>query len=153
MMLGLGNALSLGSDEIVGLCRVETQDTRHLYLHKAQYVVGRNLADKLGLEGVEPVIYMGYGLFHRTALLELAVLIDALLYKYLLQRSKEQRLLQLSQLYLQLLPEQVAGRLYAAPQHLTHREEVGLLVVDDATVGRDAYLAVGKGIQGIYRLV
>lgn len=38
-------------------------------------------------------------------------------------------------------------------QYITHGEEVGLLVVDDTAVGRDAHFTVGEGIEGIDGLV
>lgn len=37
--------------------------------------------------------------------------------------------------------------------YITHGEEVGLLVVDDTAVGRDAHFTVGEGIEGIDGLV
>ena len=54
---------------------------------------------------------------------------------------------------LQLLPQQVERIVHRAAEHVAHAEELGLLVVDDAAVGRDADLAVGEGIEGVERLV
>ena len=38
-------------------------------------------------------------------------------------------------------------------QHIAHGEELWFVVLDDAAVRRDAYLAVGKGIEGIDGLI
>ena len=38
-------------------------------------------------------------------------------------------------------------------QHIAHSEETRLVVLDNAAVGRDVYLAIGEGVEGINGLV
>ena len=54
---------------------------------------------------------------------------------------------------LQLLCEKVLRPFDAITQEFTHRGEERFLLVDDTAVRRDAHLAVGEGIECVYRLV
>ena len=54
---------------------------------------------------------------------------------------------------LQLLAQEAQGIVYGLAQDVAHTEEVGLVVIDDAAVGRDANLAVGEGIECVDGLV
>ena len=54
---------------------------------------------------------------------------------------------------LQLLCKEVLRPFDAVAQEFTHGGEEWFLLVDDTTVGGDAHLAVGEGIECIYGLV
>ena len=55
--------------------------------------------------------------------------------------------------YLQLFPEQVHRVGGIVPENLLHIKELRLVVDNYAGIGRNGNLAVGKGVEGIYRLV
>ena len=69
------------------------------------------------------------------------------------ERDEEELLPQFRPLYLLLAAQQVHGVLGADAQQLAHAEEAGLLVVDDAAVGRHAQLAIGEGVERVDGLV
>ena len=52
-----------------------------------------------------------------------------------------------------LLAKQFERVVHVVSQHVAHCQEARLAVGYHAAVGRDAYLAVGAGIQGVYGLV
>ncbi len=54
---------------------------------------------------------------------------------------------------LQFLAEAIFGIVDRDPQNVANCQEMWFVVIDDATVGRDADLAVCKGIEGIDGLV
>ena len=64
-----------------------------------------------------------------------------------------QLLQQLVLAYLQFLAYQVLGAVGRVAQHVADGEELRLLVLDNAAVGRDVDLAVGEGIEGVDGLV
>ena len=59
----------------------------------------------------------------------------------------------LTPLNLQLPAKQVLCVVNRLAQHVTYRQEMRFVLIDDAAVGRYADLAVGKCIESIYRLV
>ena len=142
-----------GQQGVVGLVAVEAGDALHAYLHQLQDVVGAHLADEVLLERFEPPVDVRHGLFLRTALLELLVLVNAVFDEYLFERDEEELLPQFRPLYLLLAAQQVHGVFGADAQQLAHAEEAGLLVVDDAAVGRHAQLAIGEGVERVDGLV
>ena len=141
------------SDEFVGLVLVEFQNTRHADFHKAENVVLGHLADKLRVERREALVDMRAGGVHIFRVLKGPVLIDTLLDEYLFQRGEVQAFQQFAAADKQFLAQQILGALHAAAQHVAHGEELGALLVDDAAVGRDRDLAVGKGVKRVDRLV
>ena len=56
---------------------------------------------------------------------------------------------QLAEPDLQLASQQPLGMLGRAAQDFAHAQEMGLLLPDDAGVGRDRNLAVGEGVEGV----
>ena len=90
---------------------------------------------------------------HVGCLLELLVLIDALLNEYLFQRIEVQLLQQLTLAYFQLLADKVLGAVGGVAQHVAYGEELRLLFLDDAAVGRDVDFAVGEGVECVDGLV
>ena len=54
---------------------------------------------------------------------------------------------------LQFLTDEVLGTLGTMDEHVAHGEELRLLVLDDAAVGRDVDFAVGEGIESVDGLV
>ena len=59
----------------------------------------------------------------------------------------------LSALNLKLAAQQVLGVIDRFAQHVTYRQEVGFVLIDNAAVGRYAHLTVGECIQGVNGLV
>ena len=76
-----------------------------------------------------------------------------ILYEDALKRSEEQLLKQLATTDLQLLAQEAHGAVYVVTQHIAHRQEAWLVVLDDAAVGRQVNLTVGEGIEGVDGLV
>ncbi|CDD83622.1 unknown [Bacteroides sp. CAG:462] len=148
-----GYLLVHACDGLVRLVAVELEDASHLYFHQAEDVVLRHFTDELRVEGGQTLVDVCAGGIHVLRLFERTVLVDALLNEYLLEGGEVQAFLQLSLAYLQFAPQQVEGVVHRLAQHVAHTEEVGLLVVDDAAVGRDVHLAVCAGIERVERLV
>ena len=142
-----------GGNVLLRLVLVELEDARHTNLHQAQDVLLRHLAHHLRIPGRQTLVDPLAGFVHRLGLLKLTVLVDALLDEDLLQGSEMQLLRKLSLANETLLLEQIERVVHAALEHVAHGEEHRLAVVDDAAVGRDAFLAVGAGIEGVYGLV
>ena len=138
-----------GGNLPVGLVGVEFQDAGHLYLHEAEYVVAGDFAKEILLEWVEPTVDVGHGLVHGGTLFKVFVFVDTLLDEDFFEREEVQRLAQLVALYAQLGLQQRFGAVGVAAQHLAHREEERLVVAYHAAVGRQAHLAVGKGIESV----
>ena len=139
--------------QFLGLVLVELQDAGHLYLHEAQDVVLGNLAHHLGIPWRQALVNPFAGLVHGLGILELLVLIDALLYEYLFQRGEVQLLQQLALADKPFLAQESEGVVHGTAQHIADGKELRFPLVDDTTVGAYAHLAIGTGIQGIYRLV
>ena len=149
----LGYLVLDAGDILLGLILVELQDAGHLYLHQAQDVVLRHLANHLWVPRGQSFVNPLAGRVHRLGVLELLVFVDALLDEYLFQGGEVQGLQQFALADESLLPEQVECRVGVALQYVAHRQETGLALVDDAAVGRDADLTVGAGIQRVDGLV
>ena len=96
---------------------------------------------------------MGAGSVHVRGLFELAVLVDPFFDEDLFERSEVQALLNLPALYLQLAAQDVPRAADGAAEQLADGEEVGLLLVDDAAVGRDAHFAIGEGVERVDGLI
>ena len=86
-------------------------------------------------------------------LLELLVLVDALLDENFLQRREVQLFQQLALADFQFLAYQVLCAVHRVAQHVADGEELRLVVLDDAAVGRYVDFAVREGIQRVQRLV
>ena len=96
---------------------------------------------------------MRYRLIHVRCILKLPILIDPLLDEDLLQRSEEERLLLLLFLDLQLSAQQAQRAIRGMAQHIANGQEVRLVILNHAAVGRDVDLAIGEGIKRINRLI
>ena len=55
--------------------------------------------------------------------------------------------------YLQLLTYEGHRVVHRLAEHMAHAQEVGLVVIDDTAVGRDAYLTVREGVERVECLV
>ena len=153
MPVYLGNVLLHAGNQLVGPVRIELEDARHLYLHQLEDVVLGHFADKGGVVRRQALVDVLAGSVHALGLFKLLVLIDAFLDEYLLQRGEVQAFHDFAPANLQLAAQQGLGVVHRLAQHVAHRQEVGLLVVYHAAVGRYAHLAVGKGIEGVDGLV
>ena len=140
-------------NKLVCLILVELQDTRHLYLHKLEDIFLSHFAYKLRIERCQPFVDMFACGIHVLSLFELLVLVDTLFDEDFLQRSEMQGLQRFVALDVQFLTKQRKCIVYRLTEYRTDRKEMRLLVVDDAAVGRNIHLTVGKGIQGIECLV
>ena len=138
---------------LLGLVGVELQDAGHLDFHQAEDVVLCHLTDELRIVGRQAQVDVLAGGVHVLGLFEFLVLIDAFFDEYLFERGEVQAFAHLVAVYLQFAAQQVACVVYGLAQHVADGEEVGLAVVDDAAVGRDAHLAVGEGIESVDGLV
>ena len=139
--------------KLVGLVLVELQDTLHLDFEELEDVILSHLAHKLRIIRSEPLVDMLTDGIHVRGLFELAVLVYAFLNEYLLKRGEVELFEQFALAYLEFLAEQVLGVIYRMAEHVADSEELRLVVLDDAAVGRDVHLAVGEGIKGVERLV
>ena len=139
--------------KLVGLVLVELQDTLHLDFEELEDVILSHLAHKLRIIRSEPLVDMLTDGIHVRSLFELAVLVYAFLNEYLLKRGEVELFEQFALAYLEFLAEQVLGVIYRMAEHVADSEELRLVVLDDAAVGRDVHLAVGEGIEGVERLV
>ena len=140
-------------DGFFGLVGVELEDARHLDFHQPQDVVLGHLAYEGGVVGRQAQVDVLAGGVHVRGLFELAVLVDALFDEYFFERGEVQAFHDFATAYLEFAAKQGQGVVYGLAQHVAHGEEVGLLSVDDAAVGRDAHLAVGEGVEGVDGLV
>ena len=139
--------------ELVGLVLVELQDALHLDLEQLQDIVLRHLTHEGGVVGRQSFVNMFADLVDVGCLLEFLVLIDAFLDKDFLQRLEVELFEQFVLADLEFLTDEVLRAVCRVAQHVADGEELWLVVLDDATVGRDVDLAVGKGIEGVDGLV
>ena len=155
-------------EQFVCLVLVVLEDSLHLDFQQFENIVPHDLTvegifhhslsvhlcgKQFILERLQLGVDESHHLVLALALLELAFLIDALLYKDALQGREEELFLQLALAYHQLLAQQSHSAVHAVAQHVAHGEELRLVVLDDAAVGRDVDFAVAEGIEGIHRLV
>ena len=87
------------------------------------------------------------------ALLEFALLVDAFLDEDAFERGEEKLFFQLAFSDHQFATEQSHGAVNAMSEHIAHGEELRLVVLDDAAVGRDVDFAIAEGIECIHRFV
>ena len=109
--------------------------------------------EELVLEWLQLGVDEGYHLVLGLALLKLALLVDAFLDEDALQGGEEELFLQFALANHQLFAEQSHGTIYTVAEHIADGEELRLVVLDDAAVGRDVDFAITEGIEGIHRLV
>ena len=137
--------LYLGLDaghQFVGLVLVELEDALHLDFQQPEDVVLGDLAHHLGIERRQSLVDMFADGVDVRRLLELLVLVDALLDEYLLQRGEVQLLQQFALADLQFLADEVLGAVNGVAQHVADGQELWLVVLDDAAVGRYVDFAV-----------
>ena len=139
--------------EFVSLVLVELQYALHLYLHEPQYVVAGHLAHQLFLEQLQPVVHVSHGGVHVGRVLEPLVLVYAFLYEYAFERGEEQLFEKLAAPYLEFLAQKPHGAVHRVAQHVADGKEARFVVLNDAAVGRQVYLAVGEGVERVDGLV
>ena len=141
------------SHQFVSLVFAELQYALHLYLQQTQDVVACHLAYKLRLERLQPLVDVSHNLIEILCRLKPFVLVDALLYEYLLKRGEEQLFLKFAATYLEFLAQKCHRAVDRMAKHIANGKETGLVVLYDAAVGRQAYLAIGEGVERVYCLV
>ena len=141
------------SHQFVGLVLIELQDALHLDFQQFEYVVLRHLTDHLGVVGRQALVDMLADGIDRWSLFEFLVFIDALLDEDLLQRLEMQLLQEFTLADLEFLTDQVLRTVCRVTQHIADSQELRLIVLDHAAVGRDTDLTIGEGIEGVDGLV
>ena len=140
-------------NQLVGLVLVEFQDALHLDFEQSQDVVLGHLAHHLRVVRRQAVVNMFAHRVDVRCLLKFPVFIDALLDEDLLQRAEVQLLQQFVAFDLQFLSDEAHGAVHRVAQHVAHGEELRLVVLNHAAVGRDVHLAVGKRVERVDGLV
>ena len=90
---------------------------------------------------------------HILCLLEFSVFVYTFLDKNTFERRKMQLLQQFALANLELATQQLFCIIDRATQNLAYGNKHRCTIVNHAATGGYAYLAIGKGIQGIYCLV
>ena len=139
--------------QLFGLVLVEFQDALHLDFQQFEDVVLGHFTDKRGVVGRQSLVDMLADLVHVGGLFEFLVLIDAFLDEDLLQRLEVQLFQELTFADFELLTNEVLRTVYAVAKHIADSQELRLVVLNHAAVGRYADLAVCKGIEGVDGLV
>lgn len=154
--------------EVIRLILIIFQDSLHLDFQEFEDVVACDVpvegvfhvslavdigGEDLILERLQFGVDECHYLVLTLALLELALLVDALLYEDAFERREEELLFQLALSDHQFASEQSHGAVNAMSEHIAHGEELRLVVLDDAAVGRYVDFAVAESIEGIHRLV
>ena len=150
----VAHALDLGLDRldlVVGPLRIEPRDADELQLREALHVVERHFPAQQLLEGRQPLVHRLVG--RLAGLASLDELVELVLDEDAFERSGVPRLVEFMQPDFELLPQQRPRMIGRTAQDLAHAHEVGLLVPDDAGVGRNRHLAVGEGVERVDRLV
>ena len=140
-------------NQLVGLVFVELQDALHLDFQQLQDIVLRHLTNHLWVIRRQALVNMLTDSIHIGCLFKFLILIDALLYENLFQRTEMQLFEQLVLTDFQLLTDKVLRTVGRVAQHVADGEELRLVVTNDAAVGRDIDFAVGEGIERINGLV
>ena len=153
LVVDVGESLVEHSDVVVGLVAVELDDALHLDFHEAQDVVARDFAVELRLEWLESLVDVLNSGVLVLGLLVATILVDALLDEDFLERSKEERLHGLQSLNLEFALENILGVVNAELEQVGCREELWLLVLDDANIGRNACFAVAESVECVDGLV
>ena len=153
VLFDFANLLLGLQDVFFGLLAVELVDSCHLDILQAQQVIASHFAHEVLLEGFETQVDISEGRIEVLGLLVLLSLVDALLDEDLFERTGHQVFQQFSLADLEFLTQQFLGIFGRTTQYFAHGEEVRLLVVDDAAVGRNGDLAVGESVKCIDGLV
>ncbi len=138
-------------DLVVGLGGVVFRDADEAQFGQFHHILVRHLPAQQFLEGCEPFVHRFVCLLARAFALD--GLVDLVFDEDAFQRGHVPLLVELAQTDAKLRAEQVFGAFGAAAQNFAHADEVGLLLGDDARVGRDGDLAVGKCVEGVDGLV
>ena len=139
-------------DLLLHSLHVELGDLAHGLVYQSVYILHHNLAAQRLLVG----LHCGEGLFFLllpAGLVLLQYLVDAVFEVNPFQRAVVPVALQLFHAYAQLLQQDVAGVEGAVLEYLVDRQELGLVVLDHASIRRQVAFAVGECIQGVYCLV
>ena len=123
-------------DCFVGLLLVKLENAGHLDLHELEDVLLGDLAYHLWIVWGQSLIDMLADSVHRRRLFKLLVLVYALVDKDFLKRGVVQLFHDLVALDLELALEEAERLVHTVAQHITDAQELGLVVLDDAAVGR-----------------
>ena len=140
-------------DLFLGLLDVELGDFADGFFSQFQHIFARNLAFEALLVGAEGLVHLVHLLVPRPAVALLHHFIDTLLEEYLLQTHPVPAVLQLGELYLELLLQQSARTHRTVAQYLARCHEHRLVVHNHAGLRREADLARCERVQRVYRLV
>ena len=135
------------------LVLVELQYALHLYLHEPQDVVFRYFANHLRIEWCESLVYVFACCIHCRSVFKWSSLVYALLDEDAFQRCKVQTLKQFVATYFQFPADELLCLHGRVAQHVADGGKLRLVVLYHAAVWRQAYLAVGEGIERIDCLV
>ena len=153
VVLGLFDVYLDVGNLLLCLLDVELRNLTYRLLAQFQHLLaGYLLAEELAV-GVETALDACHLVVPCGKVFFLQHLVYALLEEYLFQRHPVPFVLQLGQLYLQLLTQQVFGAHGGMPQDVAGGHKHRLVVHDDAGLRREADLAVRKGIQSVDGLV
>ena len=139
--------------KLVRLVLIELQDALHLYLEQTEDVVFGNLADHLRIERSESLVDIFADGINVRSILELLILIDTFLDEYLLERCEVELFEEFALTNLEFLTKKVLGVFHIVPEDIADGEELRFVVLNDATVRRNVYLAVGESIEGVKSFV
>ena len=140
-------------DSFLSLVGVELQDSSHLDFKQFQDILLGYLTNHIRIKWRQSVINMLASGIDALRLLKLTVLIDSLLNENLFQRREMQLFKNLVLTDFQLTLQQFLGIIYRTAEHIAHGEELRLLIVDHAAVGRDADLTISESIECVNGLI
>ncbi len=147
----MGDLLLDAADFVVRTLAVVARYADELQLREALHVLRRHRAAQQVLERFEAPVHRGVSLLAAAAPLD--QLVELVLDEDAFERGGMPRFVQLVETDLQLAAQQVSGVLGRAAQDFAHAQEVGLLVADDARIGRNGDFAVGECVERVDGLV
>ena len=139
--------------KLVSLILIELQDALHLYLEQTEDVVFGNLTNHLRVERSESLVDIFANGINVRSILELLILIDTFLDEYLLERCEVELFEEFALTNLEFLTKEVLGVFHIMFKDIADSEELRFVVLDDAAVWRDVYLAVREGEERVESLV
>ena len=147
VFFSLGNAIFEAPDLFVGAEAIVLGNTLYLNLSETDDVVAGDLAFEKFFERVEAFVDRFDHGFPGFAFLNIAV--DAVLDEDALQRTVVPLVIELAEEDFEFLEKERLGLEGAVLQDLGNRHEVRAAFVNDAGIGRDADLAIGKPEKGL----
>ena len=151
IVLCLLNLLVDALNLVVSLLDIKARDTDKWQAHQMLNILLVYLLTQLLYIRLQSLCYSSVSLLN--ALLALQRLIELILDKYSLQRNLVPLVVQLAQLNLQLLTQQILCMLCRVAENIANPHKLRVLVLNNARVWRDRYLAKGKCIERVDSLI